>query len=148
MRLRRSHVVADDRGSVLILALGFLAILITAVAVVTDVTSIYLQRRSLAALADGAALAGSQAVDLSAYYRRGAGAGLAPDRGRVRGVVLDYLGTSGVGVPGFRIDSVRVEGRTVLVDLRREARAPFSGLLGATFAMRVEAGAQMLLGNR
>lgn len=141
-----SRASADDRGSVLILALGFLAVLLTAVAVVTDVTSMYLQRRALAALADGAALAGSQAVDLSSYYRRGAAAGLAPDRTRVRGVVLDYLDASRDEIRGFRVDSVRVEGRTVLVDVRREATAPFSGLLGATFSIRVEAGAQMNLG--
>ena len=129
----------------MLLALGFLAIILIAIAVVTDVSAVFLQRRSLASIADGAALAGSQAVDLSAYYRRGASSGLTPDPTRVRSVVLAYVRTAQAsgGISGLVVESVRIEGRTVLVRLRRTATAPFSGLLRANFPIRAEAGAQL-----
>ena len=129
----------------MLLALGFLAIILLAIAVVTDVSAVFLQRRSLASIADGAALAGSQAVDLSAYYRRGASAGLSPEPVRVRSVVLEYIrdAQASCEVSGLVLESVRIEGRTVLVRLRRAATAPFSGLLRANFPIRVEAGAEL-----
>ena len=129
----------------MLLALGFLAIILLAIAVVTDVSAVFLQRRSLASIADGAALAGSQAVDLSAYYRRGASAGLSPEPARVRSVVLEYIRDAQASgeVSGLVVESVRIEGRTVLVRLRRTATAPFSGLLRANFPIRAEAGAQL-----
>jgi len=129
----------------MLLVIGFLAIILIVIAVVTDVSAVFLQRRSLASIADGAALAGSQAVDLSAYYRQGASAGLSPEPARVRSVVLEYVRdaqTSGE-VSGLVVESVRIEDHTVLVCLRRTATAPFSGLVRANFPIRAEAGAQL-----
>ena len=136
---------SGDGGSVMLLVLGFIAIIMIAIAVVTDVSAVFLQRRSLASIADGAALAGTQAVDLSGYYRRGASAGLSPDPTQVRAVVLEYVRNAQVAadMSGLVVESVRVEGRTVLVRLRRTATAPFSGLLRANFPIRVEAGAEL-----
>ena len=54
----------DDRGSMIPLVLGFLLVTTMLLTVVTDVGSMWLARRSLQATLDGAALAGSRAVDL------------------------------------------------------------------------------------
>lgn len=66
------HSVRDDRGSVLLLGLGFIAVILIAVSVATDAALAFVQRSALQARADAAVLAGVQAIDLDAYYLYGA----------------------------------------------------------------------------
>jgi uncharacterized membrane protein len=56
---------------VLILILGLVVLAALFVTVVIDVSTLYLERRSLIAAADGAALAGAQAVDRAVIYQQG-----------------------------------------------------------------------------
>lgn len=135
----------DDRGSVLLLTLGFVVVIVMAIGVVVDTSAVFLQRRSLAALADGAALAGAQSIDVDAYYRRGAPAALRPSSSQVRSDVLDYLRSAGAERDGVRVERIAVEGGVVIVSLRRTARAPFTGWLRVDFPVRAEAGARLLL---
>jgi hypothetical protein len=135
----------DDRGSVLLLTVGFLVVIVMAIGVVVDASSVFLQRRSLAALADGAALAGAQSIDEVAYYRRGAQAALRPSVSQVRADVRDYLRSSGAEREGVRVERIAVERGVVLVSLRRTARAPFTGWLRVDFPVRAEAGARLLV---
>ena len=60
-----------DEGSVLLLILGLVVLAALFITVVIDVSSLYLERRSLIAAADGAALAGAQAIDREAVYATG-----------------------------------------------------------------------------
>jgi len=60
-----------DDGSVLILILGLVVLAALFVTVVIDVSTLYLERRTLIAAADGAALAGAQAVDRATIYENG-----------------------------------------------------------------------------
>lgn len=55
----------DERGQVTLLILGFTTIALLLLAVVTDASKLYLVRRDLAQLADGAALAGTRGVSAS-----------------------------------------------------------------------------------
>jgi len=144
---RTGQASRDDRGSVLLLTLGFVIVIVMAIGAVVDASSVFLQRRSLAALADGAALAGAQSIDLDAYYRRGAAAALRPSMAQVRTDVLAYLRATGAQRDGVRIERIAVERGVVVVTLRRTARAPLTGWLRVDFPIRAEAGARLLLGQ-
>jgi uncharacterized membrane protein len=65
---RPSRRAGDDRGTILVLTLGYLMIAIMLALVVTDVSAVYLARRALAADADGAALAAASQIDQRAVY--------------------------------------------------------------------------------
>ena len=134
--------VGDDRGSIMVLTLGFIVICVLAVAVVVDASTVFLERRSLQATADSAALAGAQAIDLEAYYERGASDGIQLDPGAVRAAVRRQVD----GRSGVRLDSVRIEGDEVVVRAHARVRPPFSGWLtpGGTRTITVEAGATLL----
>jgi len=57
-----------DSGTILILTLGYLMVAAMLAVVVTDVSAVYLARRSVASAADGAALAAAQRIDENAIY--------------------------------------------------------------------------------
>ncbi len=58
------RALADDRGSILPLIAGFVALALVLVLLVTAATSLYLERKRLFTLADGAALVGAESFDL------------------------------------------------------------------------------------
>lgn len=142
-RVCRQTVPADggERGSIMVLTLGFIVICVLAVAVVVDASAVFLERRSLQAATDSAALAGAQAIDLETYYERGASAGVQLDPAAVRAAVRRQMG----GVSGVRVDSVRIEGGEVIVRAHTRVRPPFSGWLtpGGARTITVEAGASL-----
>ena len=55
----------DDRGSILPLIAGYGALALAVVLLVTAATSLYLERKRLYTLADGAALVGAESFDLA-----------------------------------------------------------------------------------
>ena len=59
----------QDEGTVLLLIIGLVVVAALLIAVVTDVSALYLERRDLISAADGAALAGAQSVDEETIYR-------------------------------------------------------------------------------
>lgn len=69
-----AHAASKDRegGTILILTLGFLVIAMLLVVAVIDASAVFLDRRDLAAAADGAALDAAQHVDVQAVYAQGA----------------------------------------------------------------------------
>ncbi len=131
-----------ERGSIMVLTLGFIVICVLAVAVVVDASSVFLQRRSLQAAVDSAALAGAQAIDLDDYYARGAAQGIRLDPVAVNTAVRDYLART----EGVRFESVRIEAGEVVVRARSRVRPPFSGWLTPSGAhtLIAEAGATLV----
>ncbi len=115
-----------DRGSVSPLIVGFAAVLLALVAVVVDASQAFLERQSLATLAEGAAL---QGADLGAEGQEVYGGGLGADPLRItpaaaRAAVERYLTDVDAYAehPGLRVavrvDGARVEvGLTAVVDL-------------------------------
>lgn len=87
-----------DEGTVLLLIVGLVAVVGLLVAVVTDVTALYLVRRDLISAADGAALAGAQAVDEGTIYTEGlpAAGPLPLDEDAAREAVHSYLVDEGL----------------------------------------------------
>ena len=130
----------QDEGSILVLSLGFIVVCILAVAVVVDASAMFLERRSLQARADSAALAGAQAVDLTDYYARGPAARIVLDPARVRGAVERHVRRA----PGEgRLTAVSLRGSEVVVSMTRRVRPPFSGWLtpAGAYDLHVEASA-------
>ena len=100
-RPSRSRRRDDERGQVTVLVVGFFVVVATLVAVVVDASAAYLQRQRLSNLADGAALAAADAVDLAALYADGVGASLPLSDAAARQQVADYLGVAGADVEGL-----------------------------------------------
>ena len=140
----RRTIRADDEGTVLLLIVGLVAVVGLLVAVVTDVTALYLQRRDLVSAADGAALAGAQAVDEETIYTQGlpASGPLPLDEAAARVAVHEYL--SDAGLDGGSL-AVRVEttSTTVSVSLSTTYDLPVANTatLGVTGNAHVSASA-------
>ncbi|MFZ0325180.1 MAG: pilus assembly protein TadG-related protein [Actinomycetes bacterium] len=114
-----------DDGTVLLLVLGLVVIAALLVMVVIDVSELFLARRGLLAAADGAALAGAQAVDEEAVYRDGVHGSLPLDRQRVRSAVDEYLASSGLtDTVGDLQVQVTSDTNTVHVELVGVVRLP------------------------
>jgi hypothetical protein len=129
-----------DEGSILVLSLGFIVICILALAVVVDASTVFLARRALQAQADGAALAGAQAIDLGAYYADGASSRIRLDPAGIRGAVERHVRRD----PGSgRLTSVSLRDDVVAVTMADRVRPPFSGWLtpSGAYSLEVEAGA-------
>jgi uncharacterized membrane protein len=119
--------VTSDRGSVLVLGIGFIGVCLLAIAVVADVGSAFLQRRTLIAVADAAAIAGAQVIDLDAYYANGARVGTALDAPGVHAATADAIARSGAAerIPGFRTERIEVFDDLVQVHLAAPLRLTF-----------------------
>jgi len=112
----------DERGQTAVLVVGFFLIAVLLVCVVVDASAAYLQRQRLDALADGAALAATQAVEGDQVYTHGLGERAVLDPAQARAYVAAYLREVGAARRharlGFRvrttIDEVEVEVSSVL----------------------------------
>jgi uncharacterized membrane protein len=115
---------------VLLLILGLVTVAALMVAVVTDVSALYLHRRELIAAVDGAALAGAQAVDEATIYRDGLPASgpvpLDPEAARV--AVHRYLDQAGLGGVDVHVEATST---TVTVRLAERYRLPVASTVTA-----------------
>ena len=114
-----------DDGTVMLLVLGLVVVAGLLIVVVIDVSALFVARRDLLAAADGAALAGAQAVDEAAVYREGVRGSLPLDPQRVETAVDDYLRDAGVpmGVEDLHV-AVSTDGTTVRVRLSGVVHLP------------------------
>ena len=119
-----TRLARDDRGSVLLLVLGFAGLLIVLVAVVADVSAVILAKRNVASAADGAAVSAAQALDLDALRSQGLGEQIPLSTDDARARVAAYEAQVRPQQPGLTL-AVRVEGRTAVVTGRRTVRLPF-----------------------
>lgn len=144
---------ADDGGSVLLLTLGYAVLTLVLVLGVVDVTALYLARRDLQTVADGAALTAAQQLSVGAAYGEGR---LDLDQRAVAAVYAQYRSRY-VAAGGPRdIDwssayaGARVDGDAVDVTLRRAVTVPFTaafttvGLPAVTVTVTAHARARLL----
>jgi uncharacterized membrane protein len=125
---------ARDGGTILILTLGFLVIAMTLVIAVIDASAVFLDRRDLAAAADGAALDAAQHADLAAVYAYGAEGDLPLDGRGVDRAVEQFVA---VNYPARRYPewhfTASVSGpRTVAVHATRVVHLPVYGTVTVT----------------
>jgi Flp pilus assembly protein TadG len=129
----RRRPVAAESGQLTLLVIGFAVILFGLVAVVVDASQAVLLRRSLASLADGAALAAVQAASERALYTQGAGAWLPLDPAGAQAAVVDYLATSQAQVDQAWLVDVSVAAGRVTVVLAAPLDLPLTGTVTGAF---------------
>jgi hypothetical protein len=133
----------DDDGTVLVLLLGFTAVLMLLVAVVVNVSAVILAKRGLASATDGAAVSAAQSLDLDALYAGGLDAERIPlSEAEAASRVAAYEAQAAAGQPGLQLSlDVSADGTTAIVRGVRMVDLPFGRVLG--FApVRVEAEAR------
>lgn len=130
-------LAGQERGSVMLLGIGFVVVCLLAIAVVTDVSAAFLQRQSLMSVADAAALAGAQAIDRDSYYSSGAMVGTRLNPALVRAAAARQLTRSGAfaDIPGLEVQQIATDGVNVVVSLRAPLRLTFFGSLHSDSAV-------------
>lgn len=121
------HLKADeDDGTVLLLVIGLVSIAALLVGVVTDVTALYLKRRTITSAVDGAALAGAQEVNRPLIYGQGLpSSGPVPlDERAAEEAALRYLRDT-AGDIALRVE-VQATPTTVTVQVWTDYRLPAS----------------------
>ena len=109
---------SNDRGSILLLGIGFIGVCLLALAVVTDASSAFIQQRDLQSYADSLALAGAQGIDRAEYYRSGATQATRLDGDLVRSTVQGHMGAL------QDRDQVQVQLQSTAVDVSIVVSAP------------------------
>jgi hypothetical protein len=125
---------ADERGQMTVLIIGFMAIVLLMIVVVTDISKVFLVRRDLDATADGAVLAAANG--LAAVYAQPAADGNAElDPDQARRLTAEYLNQVAASNRFDDLDwSADVTGTTVIVRLTSTVDLPFEppGWQGST----------------
>ncbi|QTX04319.1 pilus assembly protein TadG-related protein [Agromyces archimandritae] len=93
----------DERGSTLLLALGYGVLALAVILVIVSATSLYVERKRLFTLADGAALAAAESFGTSNMGMIDGELVIGLDGGSVRAVAADYLGIAEHGLHEVRI---------------------------------------------
>lgn len=146
-RLRASF--ADESGSTMPLVIFFLFLGIVVIIAVTAATSLYLERKRLLTIADGAALAGAEAFELSAVTATADGLRTKLDPGDVRTAAEGYLAAAPTGpLKDLRLESAgSPDGRSADVVLSAWWRPPVvSILLPDGIRLEVESTARSVFG--
>lgn len=129
MRLR--HEISDERGTVLVLAMAGVALVIAVALVMLDVSSLFMRRNALMMVADDAAIAAANAIDVDAIYAGGVGVML-----RLDPIVARQLAQASIArlsderLRDVRVDAVYVDQDTVEVVLSAAVPSPLSGITG------------------
>jgi hypothetical protein len=113
-----------------LLVIGFATILLALVAVVVDASQVVLLRRTLASLADGAALAAAQSVAERPLYAGRAGTSLPLDPAAATAAAVDYVALVGGTA---RLLDVDVGTDTVTVVVAAQADLPLVGRVTDAF---------------
>ena len=127
----RTRIKKAEEGSVLILGIGLLGVCLLALVVVADTGSAFLQRKNLYSVADAAALAGAQTLDLPIYYEQGASQATHLDGRSAVAKARGFLAKSEViaAHPGLTVDSITTDGQSIQVDLSIPITVPFVNAL-------------------
>jgi Flp pilus assembly protein TadG len=135
----RAKSASSDGGTILVLTLGYLMVAAMLAVVVTDVSAVYLARRSVASAADGAALAAAQRIDENAIYT----ATDAFERLPLADIAATVEQYQSQADPSGRttLTSTVVDATTVEVQGTRVVELPVVGFLGVG-PVTVRAGAQ------
>ena len=133
-RIRRAQG-SGDNGQLVLLVLVYALVAALLVTVVVNVSKVYLNRRSLVAAADGAALSAANEPELDEVYS-GAGSTLPLSPAGTDAAVRQYARDAELAArfEGFRVVDVTTDGVTVTVTLQAEVGMPFVNLLSERYA--------------
>lgn len=113
-----------DDGTILVLTLGFAAILLVMVGVVVNVSAVVLAKRGVAGAADGAAISAAQALDTGVLYDRGIVDEVPLSYADANTRVQAYAADARAGQPGLQL-TLALDGGTAVVEAVRVVRPPF-----------------------
>lgn len=132
-----------ERGSVTTLVIGMIPVLLGLVVILTDLSVLYIHKRSLAATADSAAVAGAQSVDLETFYTSSPSR-LPLDCTDSRRAITRQVTASKVDkrTPRISVVSTTCDGSTVGVQLRSQVTLPFSQHFGVRPQVQVAGSAR------
>jgi Flp pilus assembly protein TadG len=134
MKTRLHERIHDERGAVLVAGLLLALALLLVIGAAVDIGRAFIDRRELVSVADGAALSGSQALDLEQLH---AGR-LALDPGEARATALAVLASE----PGLRAEA-SADPASVSVEIEREIPTMLLRLVGLpTLTVRAHATAE------
>jgi hypothetical protein len=116
----------DDEGSILPLICLYAALALVVTLIVASATSLYLERKRLFTLADGAALVGAEAFDLSDVAVTSAGPRVELQPAEVQAAVRVYLSGNPIGTfEALRLEqATSVDGRSATVTVSAIWRPP------------------------
>ncbi len=122
---------SSDEGSILVFGIGLSIAGLMIATVSINVASIWITRNVLDGIADGAALAAAQAIDVDSVYQQGMGTNLRLSENLARTRVREYVTTANVGsqVQQFFVRSVVVSGTAVTVTVQASPRTAFGYLM-------------------
>ncbi|MCD2442586.1 pilus assembly protein TadG-related protein [Agromyces sp. SYSU K20354] len=124
LRLRR-RMRGEDQGSTLLLTIFFSFLGLSLVLVVAAATSLYLDRKRLFTVADGAALAAAEAWSLDSIRVDGDELAFELADADVQRVAADYLRDAAHELEQVElVEASSVDGRSATVTLRAVWRAP------------------------
>ena len=138
----------DERGTMIPMYVLFVMIVIGLLTIVLDSTQVYLQRRALQGIADGASLAAADGIDIAALYEEGLGEGgkIELVRSQARTAVRRYqtLVNDAATQPHHRVDCVigQVEGNRVQVICDRTAILPIVNYVSEAAGLGAEVNVQ------
>lgn len=115
----------DDDGSTLLLAIFYCFLGLSIVVVVASATTLYLERKRLFTVADGAALAAAEAWQLETVRLDGDRLAIELDSADVRAAASMYLAEAAGDLDDLElVRAASDDGRTATVTLRSVWRAP------------------------
>jgi hypothetical protein len=121
----RARLARDDGGSTLLLTIFYCFLGLSIVVVVASATTLYLERKRLFTVADGAVLAAAEAWALDSVQIDGDALSVQLDDAEVRRAAADYLADAASDLD--EVELVRAasdDGRSATVTLRSVWRAP------------------------
>lgn len=123
--IARARRHGDETGSTLLLTVFYCFLGLSIVLVVASATTLYLERKRLFTVADGAALAAAEAWSLDSVRIDGDRLSIELDSAEVRRAALEYLDDAASGVDDVElVGATSDDGRSATVTLRSVWRAP------------------------
>ena len=123
----RARVGRDERGSTLLLTIGYCVLGLAIVLVVASATTLYLERKRLFTVADGAALAAAEAWRLDTVRIEGDRLAIELEDAEVRHAAAEYLAVAASDLDDVvLVRAASDDGRSATVTLRSVWRAPIS----------------------
>ena len=121
----RRRLAKDDGGSTLLLTIFYCFLGLSIVVVVASATTLYLERKRLFTVADGAALAGAEAWQLETVRLDGDRLAIELDSAEVRAAASAYIAEAAGDLDDLElVRAASDDGRTATVTLRSVWHAP------------------------
>lgn len=129
----------SDKGSVLLLIIGYALVLAALTVVLIDISSVFLARRALTGATDGAAIAGAQALDEATFYTAESLDAVPLAAMDAREAVERYTEVEELAerFPGLSPLAVTSDGQSVSVTAMTLVRLPVLGVLAGGWAAGV-----------